>query len=50
MVDVGATHAAQPNHRGSIMGTEQKVAVITGASHFLLGRDMVDAGFGSFAC
>ena len=32
MVGVGATHAAQPNHRGSIMGTEQKVAVVSGAS------------------
>ena len=42
MVGVGATHAAQPNHRGSIMGTEQKVAVVSGASQGI-GAGLVKA-------
>jgi NAD(P)-dependent dehydrogenase (short-subunit alcohol dehydrogenase family) len=42
MVVVGKTNAAQPNHRGSIMGTEQKVAVITGASQGI-GAGLVKA-------
>src|SRR5512132_4745051 len=42
MVGVGAAHIAQPNHRGSIMGTEQKVAVITGASQGI-GAGLVKA-------
>src|SRR5512144_1432363 len=42
MVGVGATHAAQPNHRGSIMGTERKVAIITGASQGI-GAGLVKA-------
>jgi NAD(P)-dependent dehydrogenase (short-subunit alcohol dehydrogenase family) len=41
MVGVGATNA-QPNHRGSIMGTEQKVAVISGASQGI-GAGLVKA-------
>jgi NAD(P)-dependent dehydrogenase (short-subunit alcohol dehydrogenase family) len=42
MVGVGATPAAQPNHRSSIIGTEQKVAVVTGASQGI-GAGLVKA-------